>query len=184
MAYDGTKPANNSNPVAADMRENFRALKEDQIVAGIVPVGGIMAWPTSTPPAGFLHCNGQAVSRTTYASLFAVISDDYGPGNGSTTFNVPDLRGEFLRGWDNGAGTDPDAASRTDRGDGTVGDNVGTKQADELKAHTHPEDASASLTQAAAGGFNVHTLATGVTGSTGGNETRPTNVGMMFVIKT
>jgi microcystin-dependent protein len=49
-------------------------------------------WPTDTPPSGFLLCNGDAVSRTTYANLFGVIGTTFGAGNGSTTFNLPDLR--------------------------------------------------------------------------------------------
>lgn len=100
-------------------------------------VGSIIDWPLATPPTGTLECNGAAISRTTYANLFAVISTIYGNGDGSTTFNIPDRRGEFIRGWDHGKGTDPDAASRTDRGDGTGADNVGTKQDDALQGHGH-----------------------------------------------
>lgn len=107
----------------------------DAIEAG--QSGLIMAWPTNTAPNGWLECDGSAVSRTTYADLFAVIGTNYGSGDGSTTFNLPDFRGYFLRGYDNAAGNDPDAASRTDRGDGTTGDNVGTKQADEFESHDH-----------------------------------------------
>jgi len=57
-------------------------------------------------PDGWRACSGQAVSRTTYAALFAAIGTEYGVGDGSTTFDLPDLRGEFLRGWDNGRGVD------------------------------------------------------------------------------
>ena len=60
----------------------------------------------ATVPSGYLECNGAAVSRTTYAALFAIIGVQYGAGNGSSTFNIPDLRGEFVRGFDNGKGTD------------------------------------------------------------------------------
>ena len=56
------------------------------------PTGGLMMWPTSSPPTGWLLCNGQAVSRTTYAGLFAVIGTIFGVGNGSSTFNLPDYR--------------------------------------------------------------------------------------------
>lgn len=101
------------------------------------PAGSILMWPTGTAPTGWLLCNGQAVSRTTYAALFAIISTDYGVGDGSTTFNLPDFRGEFVRGTDNAAGNDPDAGTRTDRGDGTTGDSVGTKQASEYENHSH-----------------------------------------------
>lgn len=71
-----------------------------------VPTGSIITFPTSTVPIGFLECNGAELSRTTYADLFAVIGTTYGVGDGSTTFNIPDLRGEFIRGVDNGRGVD------------------------------------------------------------------------------
>lgn len=106
-------------------------------VGTILSVGMIAGWPTSSVPTGWLECNGAAVSRTTYADLFGKIGATYGAGDGSTTFNLPDYRGRFLRGHDAGAGIDPDAASRTDRGDGTTGDSVGTKQGDAVDAHTH-----------------------------------------------
>ena len=75
------------------------------IVAG-VPSGSVFCMAVATVPSGYLECNGAAVSRTTYAALFAVIGVQYGAGNGSSTFNIPDLRGEFIRGFDNGKGTD------------------------------------------------------------------------------
>ena len=59
------------------------------------PVGMIVSFAGSTAPTGWLLCQGQAVSRTTYAKLFAVIGTTYGSGDGSTTFNVPDMRGRF-----------------------------------------------------------------------------------------
>ena len=66
---------------------------------------GLMAFfAADAAPAGWLECNGSAVSRTTYAALFAAIGTEYGVGDGTTTFNLPDLRGEFMRGWDNGRG--------------------------------------------------------------------------------
>ncbi|MGS2725955.1 phage tail protein [Psychroserpens sp. BH13MA-6] len=105
-----------------------------------VPIGAVFAFPSATLPMGYLSCDGSAVSRTTYAELFAVIGTTYGNGDGSTTFNLPDYRGEFLRGLDNGAGTDPDAATRTDRGDGAIGDVVGTKQTFENAMHLHQID--------------------------------------------
>lgn len=96
---------------------------------GSIPLGGLLPWPDSSDPTGFLECNGQAVSRTTYADLFALIGVKYGAGDNLSTFNVPDYRGRFLRVQDSGAGRDPDAATRTARADGTLGDNVGTTQA-------------------------------------------------------
>ena len=71
-------------------------------LTGTTPTGAILPYAVSAAPTGFLLCNGQAVSRTTYSTLFAVVSSLYGDGNGSSTFNVPDLRGRFLAGWDAG----------------------------------------------------------------------------------
>ena len=148
------------------------------------PAGGIIMWASATAPAGWLHCDGSTISRTTYSRIFAVIGDVYGVGDGSTTFELPDLQGQFVRGWDNGAGTDPDAASRTDSGDGsTTGDNVGTKQADQIKAHTH--GLGATVTPGGGADFSVpSTTSSGnATASTGGNQTNPTNVALMYIIK-
>lgn len=92
--------------------------------------GAVVMWPLATPPDDWLECDGSAISRADFADLFDVIGTAYGVGDGATTFNLPDMRGEFVRGYDNTAGNDPDAADRTDRGDGTTGDNVGTKQID------------------------------------------------------
>lgn len=72
-----------------------------------VRTGLVLAYAVgSNIPNGFLECNGAELSRTTYANLFAVIGTTYGVGDGSTTFNLPDLRGEFIRGFDNGRGVD------------------------------------------------------------------------------
>jgi microcystin-dependent protein len=97
-------------------------------------VGAVMAWPTENIPAGCLLADGSAVSRTTYAALFAAYGTRYGFGDGATTFNLPNYKDYFLRGHD-ASGTD--AGSRADRGDGTTGANVGTKQTAATKNHTH-----------------------------------------------
>ncbi|GAA5783928.1 hypothetical protein YWS52_02460 [Chitiniphilus shinanonensis] len=70
------------------------------------PAGEVAYFAMSTPPFGWLKCDGAAVSRTTYAALFAAIGTRFGAGDGTTTFALPDLRGEFLRGWDDGRGVD------------------------------------------------------------------------------
>ena len=70
------------------------------------PTGMVIWVAMSNAPTGFIKANGAAVSRTTYAALFAAIGTTFGSGDGSTTFNVPDLRGEFVRGWDDGRGVD------------------------------------------------------------------------------
>jgi microcystin-dependent protein len=74
------------------------------------PIGTILSYGGENAPTGWMLCQGQAISRTTYAELFAVIGTAFGTGDGSTTFNIPDLRGEFLR----GAGTN----SHTNQGSG------------------------------------------------------------------
>ena len=99
-----------------------------QIVAG-VPSGAVFCIAVATVPTGYLECNGAAVSRTTFAALFAVIGTQYGAGNGSSTFNIPDLRGEFIRGFDNGKGTDS-------------GRSIATSQSDQNKQHNHSASGS------------------------------------------
>lgn len=72
-----------------------------------MPVGLIVYYPKdAVPTGGWLQCNGAAISRTAYANLYSLIGTTYGAGNGSTTFNIPDLRGEFIRGFDGGRGID------------------------------------------------------------------------------
>lgn len=154
-------------------------------------IGEIVAWPLDTPPARFLECDGSAISRTTYSALFAVLGTTYGAGDGSTTFNLPDYRGQFLRGWAHGEATDPDRSTRTDRGDGTTGDNIGTKQGHAFASHRHDlnirtsgANASGSV-PAAQNPYNT----TSITSAqqpvqlTGGNETRPRNVNVMYCIR-
>ena len=83
----------------------------------VLPYAGELVLISGTPapsaPLGYLFCDGSPVSRSTYASLFSAISTNWGSGDGSTTFNIPDLRGEFLRGLDTTEGNDPDYATRT-----------------------------------------------------------------------
>lgn len=68
--------------------------------------GMVSAFARSTPPSGWLRADGSAVSRAQYADLYAVIGTTFGTGDGISTFNLPDLRGEFVRGWDDGRGID------------------------------------------------------------------------------
>jgi hypothetical protein len=72
----------------------------------LVPAGAVQMFAQSSAPTGWLKANGAQVSRTTYADLFAAIGTTFGVGDGSTTFSLPDLRGEFLRGWDDSRGVD------------------------------------------------------------------------------
>lgn len=134
----------------------------DPGVAGsLVPVGHTAEIYTGTCPDGWLREDGAAVSRTTYSALFALLGEDYGSGDGSTTFNLPDSRGYFTRHQDSGAGRDPDATARTDRGDGTTGDNVGTLQQDAVDDHTHADDlAGPAHTHGIGGGAQFYTSPT------------------------
>lgn len=134
-----------------------------------VPTAAIFAFPATTIPSGYLECDGSAVSRTAYADLFAIIGTSYGVGDGSTTFNLPDYRGEFLRGFDNGANNDPDAATRTDRGDGTTGNNIGTKQTFSNASHLHEVDPPSTLSST--NGAHTHAIpGVSVTTSSAGNH--------------
>lgn len=148
---------------------------------GSQPAGTVIYFAKNTPPTGYLKANGAAVSRTTYASLFAVIGTTFGAGDGSTTFNLPDLRGEFVRGWDDSRGVDSGRA-------------FGSAQADDFKAHNHGLNMWTSTAfdttggQAAVGADSAGSSA-GVSNSlgtitnTGGTETRPRNVAMLACIK-
>jgi phage-related tail fiber protein len=165
------------------------------------PVGAVLMWATETPPNGWLECDGSEKSRTTYSALFAIIGEKYGNGDGSTTFNLPDCRGQFLRGWDHGAGNDPDAGTRTNRGDGVTGDHVGTKQLDTFQGHRHTWDCQ-MYGQPGAGGWQHSpdgagyrynpqgTSATGYSNVPGQGtprtsaETRSKNINIVFIIKT
>ena len=100
-ANDGVSRANAAQRTANDANNNAntRQLKSEL-------VGEVAFFACSTPPSGWLKANGAAVSRTTYAALFAAIGTTFGAGDGRTTFNLPDLRGEFLRCLDDGRNID------------------------------------------------------------------------------
>lgn len=86
------------------------------------PAGAVQFFAMDTAPVGWLKANGAALSRTTYANLFAAIGTRFGEGDGSTTFNLPDLRGLFLRGWDDGRGLDKNRELGSWQIDGTISD--------------------------------------------------------------
>ena len=105
-----------------------------------IPLGGMMPYiGSSTPSTAFTFPNGQAINRTVYATLFALVGTTYGAGDGSTTFNIPDLRGRTVFGLDNGTGRITVAGGNFD---GTVLGNAGGAQnhtltTAEMPAHTH-----------------------------------------------
>lgn len=100
-------------------------------------VGVEVFWSGDTPPEGAFLENGAAISRATYSALFARIGTMYGAGDGSTTFNLPDARGRAIRVMDGTKGLDPEANTRTDRGDGVTGDRPGTNQDHQFASHSH-----------------------------------------------
>jgi len=101
-----------------------------------VPVGAMMIWTTDTAPTDWLLTFGQEVNRTTYADLFTVIGTTYGVGNGSTTFNLPDLRGRFPLGQDDMGGSSANRVSYTEAD--TLGSSEGDE--DDIAAHTHVQN--------------------------------------------
>lgn len=105
----------------------------------LAPTGAILAYAGTTAPTGWLLCDGAAVSRTTYARLFAKIADTFGVGDGVTTFNVPDLRGRFPLGLDNLGGSSANRVTDTDADTlgGADGDETKTIAEANLPAHVH-----------------------------------------------
>ena len=147
--------------------------------------GQVVFMASATIPAGWLECNGATVSRATYATLFAAIGTAYGAGDGATTFQLPDLRGEFIRGADRGRGVDTGRA-------------VASAQGDAIRNITGRHTAVDSVT--ATGAFrtlpNVSTDSSAPGGSTSpqvefdaslvvptASENRPRNVAMVACIK-
>ena len=159
-----------------------------------------MGFHQASAPNGWLKANGAAVSRTVYANLFAAIGTSAGAGDGVTTFNLPDWRGEFMRGWDDGRGID---AGRT----------IGSWQADSFKSHQHispwSQDAigagialltgsalyAGTISSNGGTGVGFRDVASGEnasteaeehvmnTSATGGSETRPRNRAALICIK-
>ena len=187
----GTTAQRPGSPATGDSRWNT-TLSQQEVYNGSswervggVPAGSIFWFGSSTVPTGYLECSGTAVSRTTYAQLFSAIGITHGSGNGSSTFNVPDLRGEFVRGYDHGRGVDS-------------GRGFGSAQGDEFKNHQHQfggdDQVQSQGSYTNLGTFNYD--ATSVTSgsgkrmrtkddstNTGGTEVRPRNIALMAVIK-
>lgn len=155
------------------------------------PVGMITPFAGSSAPTGWLLCYGQTVSRTAYAGLFAVIGSTYGAGDGSTTFNVPDLRGRFPLGKDNMGGS---AASRIINTAGSnLGGNAGTEThtltVSEMPVHDHGINVSAGytsstglITQSSNGSYG--TKDTNNEGGGGAHNNMPPYMTLNYLIKT
>lgn len=142
-----------------------------------VQPGAVMMYARDTPPAGWLKANGAEISRSAYADLFSAIGTTFGAGDGATTFKLPDLRGEFMRGWDDGRGID-------------AGRVFGSAQSHAFASHTHVAVTAneawtsgglvAGSTTKPSGAYNS---TYNTTSATGGTETRPRNVALLPCIK-
>jgi microcystin-dependent protein len=161
-----------------------------------VPSGIIMPFGGTSAPTGYLSCDGSAISRTTYSTLFTAIGTTWGTGDGSSTFNVPDLRASFLR------GTGSHGSSTMANGSAFSAPSVGSFENDQFQSHFHDfnrgetNEAVASGTRMTHGNngdavsstTNVGLPTTDTINSTGtprnGDETRPFNASVLYVIKT
>ena len=163
-----------SKPNNAQVLQAIQAL-----IARAVPPGAVQPFAMSTVPTGWLACNGQLVSRAAYPALFSAIGTTYSVGDGSTTFGVPELRGEFIRGLDQGRGVDAGRA-------------IGSAQADEIKLHDHElaygfGGGESIASQVAFDAFTAQGDERRISGAVigrGGTETRPRNVALAYCIRT
>jgi microcystin-dependent protein len=150
-----------------------------------VPTGSVLPYCSSTLPAGWLLCDGAAVSRTTYARLFGVVGTAFGAGDGSTTFNLPDLRGRAPI----GAGTGSGLSARTFGG--KVGAETHTLSSAEMPSHAHAHVVYARADLGAASGGDISGLHSGVTstnswaaGGSGAHNNMPPSLVLNFIVKT
>lgn len=174
MAYSALLSAEiaASEPVSQELwtkvKDNF-SNHETRVLAletlnVLVPTGAVLPYAASVAPSGYLLADGSAVSRTTYAALFAIIGVDYGAGNGSTTFNVPDYCGRVPLGMGTGQAnylgdTNTALTARTIATAG--GRETHTLTSAEMPTHSHTQDSHTHSTPA-----HTHNIAT-TTGSGG-----------------
>lgn len=165
----------NANPVN-DLHAATKQYVDN--VAGDLPIGTVMYFAASSAPVGWFECDGRFLNTSSFPDLFAAIRYTYG-GSG-VSFKLPDLRGEFLRGWDRSSvqgarGVDP----------GRV---FGSSQADDFKSHTHSVPAGATIfnninQRYSDNSNNINNTGPQTTGAAGGSETRPRNVALLPCIK-
>ena len=161
-------------------------------IANGVPAGSVFSFATTTVPSGYLECNGAAVSRSTYASLFSSISTTWGVGDGSSTFNLPDLRGQFVRGWDNSAGVDSGRSFASSQSDQNIAHNHSVNDS----GHNHTAgnwggsfggSSGVTVFRSDQSGTNSSIIQSATTGisiqNDGGTEVRVKNYALMYVIK-
>jgi microcystin-dependent protein len=163
-----------------------------ELRAYLLPTGMVVDWTSALAPTGWLLCDGGEYNRTTYADLFNVVGATYGNGNGTTTFNVPDLRGMIKR-MPGGTATtnaglrDPDSAGRVKITDWTtLYSGLGSVQKGGIESHAHTITTTSNASNPASfanGGGGGATGSQGVN-ATGGNETRMINFYLNCIIKT
>jgi microcystin-dependent protein len=178
-----------------------KALTADYATGAFFPAGIIapFAGPDTKVPAGWLLCNGQGLKSADYPALYNTIGTAWGNGSencpgGGCNFNAPDLQGVFIRGMDGTRGLDPDKSGRTAiHAGGSTGNNVGSYQADQYYSHTHNYDDVYNDDSSRGGTVLNHEAADGdgtaiynwtkTSTASGGNETRPRNAYVNYIIK-
>lgn len=157
-----------------------------------VPVGAVAYFAQDAPPFGWLKANGAAVSRTVYANLFAAIGERYGRGDGRTTFNLPDLRGEFIRSWDDGRGIDSGRVFGGAQSDAirNITGEIGLIQRPDINEYVAPSGAFRELRKVSGYiGSGAHDNWLTITNFSASNvvptaaENRPRNIALLACIK-
>lgn len=183
---DGTVTTNKMAPQSVTTQKLAQDVSD--AIANSTPSGAVAFFARNSAPTGWIKANGAAISRTTYAALFTAIGTTFGAGDGSTTFNLPDMRGEFPRGWDDSRGVDSGRA-------------FGSAQGHAFQGHRHEFWIASSVASGFSGSggryadgtanmmvdTNGH-VRTATTDGTNGtpniaSETRPRNVALLACIK-
>lgn len=171
-----------------DISVNYfiRYAPKGSILGESIPTGSVLSFagPVSALPSGFLLCDGSSLNRLDYPKLFEVVGTSWGSSS-STTFNIPDTRGLFLRGVSASSGRDADTNSRAALNTGgNTGNAVGSYQDDAIKSHLHTFSGSSASVNAASGGLSVAgSTSSQSTDSTGNSETRPKNIYVNYIIR-